>query len=212
MRTFETVSAVLINKNGQICLFKRVSTKRLNPNKWNVIAEKVKINSFDYVNEIIRGVKEETGIKIKVENILLPLVIWYVFNPKNEINSNGVLCRDRTFLVFVNHSDKIVLNSEHSEYTWIDPQSISLYDVVPFLSEALHNVGITLRADSIYKVLYQNYKGEIKWRFIHPIKYYFGHTDYHPKDQWLLKCFDVEKDAERTYAVGDIKVLTPPVY
>lgn len=210
MLIYETVSAVLINKQGKIALFKRAPTKRLNPGKWNFIAEKVKANSFDYIGEVKRGVKEETGLAVK-STLLMP-VVWYVFNPKSESNSEDILCRDMAFLISVDENREFILNSEHTEYSWVEIHDLGLYDTVSFLPEALHNVGITTNLDSVYKVLYENYKGEVRWRYIHPIKYYFGCTDYHKKDQWLLHCFDIEKDAERTYAVCDIKVLCAPFY
>lgn len=53
-------------------------------------------------------------------------------------------------------------------------------------------------------VLYTNWKGKTEKRTIIPWVAYWGHTEYHPEDQFLLKCWDVEKQAERTYAMKDI--------
>ena len=55
------------------------------------------------------------------------------------------------------------------------------------------------------KVLYQNYKGVEKVRTIIPIEIYFGSTEYHKEEGWLLKVFDIEKQSERTYSLKDIK-------
>lgn len=55
------------------------------------------------------------------------------------------------------------------------------------------------------KVLYKNWKGEEKIRTIIPKDIYFGSTNYHKQEQWLIKVFDVEKQVERTYALKDIK-------
>lgn len=55
------------------------------------------------------------------------------------------------------------------------------------------------------KVKYKNYRGEIGIRSIVPIEVYWGQTEYHPHDQWLLKVWDVEKCAERVYAFKDIQ-------
>lgn len=55
------------------------------------------------------------------------------------------------------------------------------------------------------KFVYINYRGEKKERKVIPIKIWYGHTEYHPKDQWLLKAFDIDKKAERDFAVKDIK-------
>ena len=54
------------------------------------------------------------------------------------------------------------------------------------------------------KVKYKNWKGEVGIRNIIPQNIYYGNTEFHPEDQWLLDVFDVDKDAQRTYAMMDI--------
>ena len=54
------------------------------------------------------------------------------------------------------------------------------------------------------KVKYKNWKGEIGTRSIIPARVYYGHTDYHKEDQWLMDVWDVDKGAPRTYAMMDI--------
>jgi len=54
------------------------------------------------------------------------------------------------------------------------------------------------------KVKYKNYQGITSIRNIIPQNIYYGSTDYHKEDQWLLEVWDIEKDALRTYAVMDI--------
>jgi hypothetical protein len=55
------------------------------------------------------------------------------------------------------------------------------------------------------KVVYTNWRGETAVRSIVPVKVYFGSTDYHPEEQWLLEVWDVERGAVRVYALKDIK-------
>ena len=55
------------------------------------------------------------------------------------------------------------------------------------------------------KIVYTNYRGETSVRSIIPIKIRFGKTEWHPEEQWLLDAFDVEKDAERSFAMKDIQ-------
>ncbi len=57
------------------------------------------------------------------------------------------------------------------------------------------------------KVQYKNYRGEVGIRSIIPMEIYWGQTEYHPHDQWLLKVWDVEKNAERIYAFKDIEAF-----
>jgi hypothetical protein len=59
----------------------------------------------------------------------------------------------------------------------------------------------TIENESPVKVLYKNWRDEIAWRQIIPQEIYFGSTDYHPGDQWLLKVWDCEKNAERIYSM-----------
>ena len=51
---------------------------------------------------------------------------------------------------------------------------------------------------------YKNWQGETAVRRVIPIKFWYGHTEFHKKDQWLLKALDVDKNAERDFAVKDI--------
>jgi len=54
------------------------------------------------------------------------------------------------------------------------------------------------------KVKYKNWKGEIGIRNIIPKQIHYGSTNYHKENQWLMDVFDVDKDAQRTYAIMDI--------
>lgn len=54
-------------------------------------------------------------------------------------------------------------------------------------------------------MLYVNWKGEEAVRTLVPEKLWYGHTEWHKEDQWLLHAFDVEKDDYRDYAMKDVK-------
>lgn len=196
-----SVSAVIINKEGKILLFKRTKDREYHPNKWNIVAGKT--DSHDQSENII-GVEiyEETGLHGRV---LLPPINWYVYFPEHQ-----TYYHDNTFLATIDEGE-IRLDDEHTEFAWVDPYQLDEYDIVDFLKENLHAVGLT-NSDDAYKVLYTNYKGETRWRYITPKKYFFGKTEYHPTEQWLMETFDHDKQGERTYALADIHVLIPPVY
>jgi len=53
-------------------------------------------------------------------------------------------------------------------------------------------------------LVYKNYKGEIGERKIIPIDVYFGSNEYHKSMQWLMKVWDLDKNAFRDYALKDI--------
>lgn len=55
------------------------------------------------------------------------------------------------------------------------------------------------------EIIYTNWKNVKAKRIIRPIEVWFGKTEYHPEDQWLLKALDVEKDEERDFAMKDIE-------
>lgn len=54
-------------------------------------------------------------------------------------------------------------------------------------------------------ITYTNWKGETGDRTIKPIEIWFGSTQYHPEEQWLLHAWDEEKSDFRQFAMKDIK-------
>jgi len=57
------------------------------------------------------------------------------------------------------------------------------------------------------KICYTNYRGETSIREIIPQKVWFGSTEWHPENGWLLNAFDVEKGADRSFSLKDIKAF-----
>lgn len=51
---------------------------------------------------------------------------------------------------------------------------------------------------------YKNWKGETSMRTVIPSEIWYGHTDYHTNDQWMLKAWDVDKEDTRDFVVKDI--------
>lgn len=56
---------------------------------------------------------------------------------------------------------------------------------------------------------YTNWQGQTAVRTVMPIKIWYGHTEYHPTDRWLLKATDLNKNAERDFAIEDIIEFNP---
>ena len=54
-------------------------------------------------------------------------------------------------------------------------------------------------------ILSTNWKGETKYRNIIPISIEFKSTEWHKQEQWILNAIDVEKNAQRGFAIKDIK-------
>ncbi len=53
---------------------------------------------------------------------------------------------------------------------------------------------------------YINYKGIKSTRNVIPMSLYFGATEFHPENQWLMVAYDLDKQGERTFALNDIVV------
>ena len=132
--------------------------------------------------------------------------MWQFYRPERNL-----VIRDFTFLVEVDEPEKIKIDREHSEFTWINLSDISEYETFDNIEENLHQLGATKSAKP-FRVLYTNYKGETKWRNIIPKNYFYGETEYHKGKRWLLECFDTDKNDMRTYAVEDTSIFTPPIY
>ena len=59
--------------------------------------------------------------------------------------------------------------------------------------------------DITIEVLYKNWRGEIGVRKILPLDIYFGSTEFHKEQQWLMKVWDLDKEDYRTYALKNIQ-------
>jgi predicted DNA-binding transcriptional regulator YafY len=60
------------------------------------------------------------------------------------------------------------------------------------------------RMSKSIKILYKNWKNETSIRHIQPIQIWYGSTEWHKEDQWLMKALDLDKDEERDFALKDI--------
>lgn len=56
---------------------------------------------------------------------------------------------------------------------------------------------------------YTNYKQVRSERAVIPLVFFFGSTEHHEEDQWLILAFDVDKQEERTFAMKDIHSWKP---
>lgn len=55
----------------------------------------------------------------------------------------------------------------------------------------------------VLTMTYRNYRGEVSERKIIPNRLWWGSTEYHPEDQWILSAMDLEKDQSRDFALRD---------
>jgi predicted DNA-binding transcriptional regulator YafY len=55
------------------------------------------------------------------------------------------------------------------------------------------------------RIVYRNYRGETARREVVPQRVWFGATNWHPEEQWLLDAIDLKKGAKRSFALRDIQ-------
>lgn len=61
-----------------------------------------------------------------------------------------------------------------------------------------------IRANIFIGFDYVNWKGEFGYREVKVDEILFGSTDYHKEEQWLMKAWDLNKQAERIFAMKDM--------
>jgi hypothetical protein len=59
-------------------------------------------------------------------------------------------------------------------------------------------------------ILYRNWKGEVAWRRIVPLSISFESSQWHPVPQWIMRALDIDKEAERSFAIVDIQNWKQP--
>jgi hypothetical protein len=65
-------------------------------------------------------------------------------------------------------------------------------------------------SDKTMTVLYTNWRGETAKRDIEPLRIWWGNTEWHPDNQWMMEAKDVEKGVMRDFALRDMVFLTTP--
>ncbi len=54
--------------------------------------------------------------------------------------------------------------------------------------------------------MYTNWKGRKAMREVMPLKVYWGKTEYHPEEQWLLRAYDYGINDYRDFALKDMTI------
>jgi hypothetical protein len=53
-------------------------------------------------------------------------------------------------------------------------------------------------------IRYRNHRGEVAWRRIMPGRVWYGETQWHPGQRWLLHARDLDRQADRDFALADV--------
>ncbi len=62
-----------------------------------------------------------------------------------------------------------------------------------------------MQPNKVIRILYTNWHGKTAIRNIIPKEIIFTSNEWHKEEQWCLLAFDVDKQADRTFACKDIK-------
>lgn len=66
------------------------------------------------------------------------------------------------------------------------------------------DVEIVFNAETCF--LYVDHRNEPSKRHVIPRRLLYGSTEYYPESQWLLECWDLDRNDYRTFALKNICV------
>jgi len=79
------------------------------------------------------------------------------------------------------------------------------------LKDAIRAIHIAPQPEGASQIVeYTNWRGETARRVIRPVNLWWGKTDWHPEEQWMLTAYDCEKDAVRDFAWQDMRPVPNP--
>lgn len=115
-----TAGAVI--RNGKILIVKRSDDDDAFPGLWEFPSGKKE--PMEWVEDsVVREVREETGLKVKVINII------FTFNFTMEKPDKVVDATQLVFLVEAEEDSEVNLSEEHSEFKWIGPDEVDNYNI-----------------------------------------------------------------------------------
>ncbi len=124
MQKLIAMACVVTNKDGEILLLKRATDKKFYPEKWAFVGA-APLKGDEGMHEIARReMRDEIG---QVGNIIKEGSVVTGID-------NGIEYEIFTFLAVVESKD-VVLNEEHTEYVWVNPDELNEYDTAPKTGE-----------------------------------------------------------------------------
>ncbi len=114
------MACVVVDQQGKVLLLKRAPDKKLYPNKWFVVGAAPLSAEENFKEIALREIKDELGVEGKIVRE----------GPKYNLETNDSNWTVVTFLAKISDND-IILNKEHTEYKWINPNEVRQYETVP---------------------------------------------------------------------------------
>jgi predicted DNA-binding transcriptional regulator YafY len=73
------------------------------------------------------------------------------------------------------------------------------------LDEHQAKLAQALDDSTVVQFAYMNWKDEVAVRTVRPLEMYFGTHEKHPTPRWILRAFDLDKGAERHFAMERVR-------
>lgn len=90
----------------------------------------------------------------------------------------------------------------------IVPRECGANYIAPIMSDNISTTRSVPDQDKAIKVMYKNWKGAVRERWIIPDHIYWGSTQYRPKPQWLMRAYDFEDGIMKDFSLADMYVIT----
>ncbi|MBS3151214.1 NUDIX domain-containing protein [Candidatus Woesearchaeota archaeon] len=115
----------IVKFKDKILLLKRNSKMEMHPNKWSFPGGKV-ISGETLFQALQREIKEETNLEIEDTK---RYISDYTFTRPSGKNTIG-------FCFLVNaKNNKVKLSKEFTDFSWISPEEIENYNIIPYLKD-----------------------------------------------------------------------------
>lgn len=69
---------------------------------------------------------------------------------------------------------------------------------------AIKDLGVTMSGLPSFTFSYVNHSGVLMIRSVVPLRIFFGTSLYYTEPQWLMEAFDLDRNANRTFAMNKI--------
>jgi 8-oxo-dGTP pyrophosphatase MutT (NUDIX family) len=123
-------AAVLMRPDGRVLLLRRSMLHQTNPGQWCFVTGYVKAGE-EPGQAAVREVAEELGLEVEIER---SGEIVVVETERGTLRVYPFLC--------LTDVEEVSLDWEHTDYTWIVPEMVRDYDIVPQLDEDLISLGL----------------------------------------------------------------------